>query len=158
MDTPVTDTSPVDAPRPIGFWLKLVDRLIDEQFSSTLDEHGVTRRQWQLLNVLSRGDATVGQLDAAVAPFLSPPSQPVAAGDEPAETSAAHLAELVESEWVDAASAGYSLTERGRGAFERLELVVAEQRTRAGDGVSVQQYEQALAVLERMARNLGFEG
>ena len=24
--------------RPIGFWLKLVDRLIDEQFAATLDE------------------------------------------------------------------------------------------------------------------------
>ena len=34
--------------RPIGFWLKLVDSLIDEQFASTLEEHGVTRRQWQL--------------------------------------------------------------------------------------------------------------
>ncbi len=57
--------------RPIGFWLKLVDRLIDEQFAATLEEHGVTRRQWQLLNVLSREPATVEQLDAAVAPFLS---------------------------------------------------------------------------------------
>lgn len=158
MDTPQTDTSRVDAPRPIGFWLKLVDRLIDEQFASTLDEHGVTRRQWQLLNVLSRGSATAEQLDAAVAPLLTPPLPTDLAGDEPAESSAAHLAELVDSEWVDAASTVYTLTERGRGAFERLELVVAEQRTRAGDGVSAEQYEQALAVLERMARNLGFEG
>jgi len=30
--------------RPIGFWLKLVDRLIDERFALTLEEHGVTRR------------------------------------------------------------------------------------------------------------------
>ncbi|MCU1534906.1 MAG: transcriptional regulator, partial [Glaciihabitans sp.] len=33
--------------RPIGFWLKLVDRMIDEQFAATIEEHGVTRRQWQ---------------------------------------------------------------------------------------------------------------
>ena len=30
------------AERPIGFWLRLVDNLINEQFASTLDEHGVT--------------------------------------------------------------------------------------------------------------------
>ena len=71
--------------RPIGFWLKLVDRLIDERFANTLEEHGVTRRQWQLLNVLSRGNATGAQLDATLAPFLS-------AIDD--ETVKEHLAEL----------------------------------------------------------------
>ena len=110
----------MDAPRPIGFWLKLVDRLIDEQFASTLEEHGVTRRQWQLLNVLSQGDATVEQLDAAVAPFLS---AGVGADGEPGEpeTSAEHLSELIESAWVDATATGYELTERGRTAFDKLE-------------------------------------
>ena len=45
--------------RPIGYWLRLVDGLIDDQFAGTLDEHGVTRMQWQLLNVLARGQASV---------------------------------------------------------------------------------------------------
>jgi len=117
----------MDTPRPIGFWLKLVDRLIDEQFASTLEEHGVTRRQWQLLNVLTQGPATVEQLDAAVAPFLS-------------------------------GAQGYALTDRGRGAFERLELVVAAQRTQVAEGITADQYGQAVAVLERMARNLGYAG
>ena len=137
------------APRPIGFWLKLVDRLIDEQFASTLEEHGVTRRQWQLLNVLSRESATVEQLDAAVAPFLS---------SDDAESSAEHLTELIDSGWVSATVDGYELLDRGRGAFERLTVVVATQRTVAAEGVTANQYEQTVAVLERMARNLGWEG
>jgi hypothetical protein len=135
----------MSAPRPIGFWLKLVDSQIDEQFASTLEEHGVTRRQWQLLNVLSTERATAEQLDAAVAPFLSE-------GDE---ASTDHLAELVESGWI-AAGAEYELTERGRAAFERLADVVATQRTRATEGLTQQQYDDTLAVLERMARNLGW--
>jgi hypothetical protein len=139
----------MDTPRPIGFWLKLVDRLIDEQFSSTLEEHGVTRRQWQLLNVLSSGPATVEQLDAAVAPFLSA---------EDSETSAEHLSELLESAWVDAAASGYELTDRGRAALERLATVVSTQRTVVAEGVTPDQYEQTVAVLERMARNLGWSG
>ena len=143
----------MDTPRPIGFWLKLVDRLIDEQFASTLEEHGVTRRQWQLLNVLTKGPATVEQLDAAVAPFLS-----AATDDDPAESSTEHLAELLDSAWLDATAEGYALTDRGRGAFERLELVVAGQRTQVAEGITPDQYEQTVAVLERMARNLGYAG
>lgn len=139
----------MDTPRPIGYWLKLVDRLIDEQFASTLEEHGVTRRQWQLLNVLSREPATVEQLDAAVAPFLS-------ADDD--ESSVEHLTELIESGWVDATPTGYDVTERGRGAFERLAEVVATQRTVMAAGVTEDEYTQTISVLERMARNLGHEG
>lgn len=139
----------MDTPRPIGYWLKLVDRLIDEQFASTLEEHGVTRRQWQLLNVLSREPATVEQLDAAVAPFL------VAHDDE---SSLDHLTELIDSAWVDATPTGYELTDRGRSAFERLAEVVATQRTIVADGITPEQYEQTVAVLERMARNLGWDG
>ncbi|MFZ2964862.1 MAG: MarR family transcriptional regulator [Rhodoglobus sp.] len=139
----------MDTPRPIGYWLGLVDRLIHEQFASTLEEHGITRRQWQLLNVLSREPSTVEQLDAAVAPFLSADEQ---------ESSAEHLTELIESGWVDATPTGYDVTERGRAAFERLTEVVATQRTVVADGITAEQYEQTVAVLERMARNLGYEG
>lgn len=133
--------------RPIGFWLKLVDRLIDEQFGTTLEEHGVTRRQWQLLNVLSRGPSNVDELDAAVAPFLN---------TDDSESSADHLVELIESEWVAEQPEGFGLTERGSVAFSRLTEVVAEQRTLMTQGVSETEYEQTIAVLERIARNLGY--
>jgi hypothetical protein len=139
--------------RPIGFWLKLVDRLIDEQFARTLEEHGVTRRQWQLMNVLANGPASVEQLDAEVAPFLQP-----ATDDSPAETSVEHLTELIESAWVDATPTGYELTERGRSSLARLEAVVAEQRTVVTAGVSEDEYLATVRVLERMAQNLGYTG
>ena len=152
--------------------------MIDGQFASTLEEHGVTRRQWQLLNILAQENATVQQLDTAVAPFLSAPlpfettpfettrsdttrsetapsdTFDAAAGDS--ETSASHHAELVESEWVRMAGSVYELTERGRIALERLSVVVDAQRTLATEGVTPDQYEQTVAVLERVARNLGW--
>lgn len=136
------------AQRPIGFWLKLVDELIDEQFAATLDEHGVTRRQWQLLNLLSKEPGDLAQLDAAVAPFLSGAS---------GETSSEHLAELVESEWVIYGNGIYEITDRGRTSFERLGEVVGRNRDTIGQGISQQQYDDTLAVLERMARNLGWQ-
>lgn len=134
--------------RPIGYWLKLVDGLIDRQFAGTLDEHGVTRRQWQLLNVLRRGPATVEQLDEAVAPFLV----------EGEESSAEHLTELIDSAWVAATPEGYELTERGETAFGTLAEVVAHQRSVVAQGITEQEYAETLGVLEKMARNLGYTG
>ena len=139
----------MSTPRPIGYWLKLVDRMIDEQFASTLEEHGVTRRQWQLLNVLTNEPATVDALDAAVAPFLSA---------DRGESSAEHLAELVDSGWVIVSSTRYELTERGSTALERLTAVVGSQRTQMTQGLTQEQYDETLRVLETMARNLGWDG
>jgi hypothetical protein len=137
--------------RPIGFWLKLVDGLIDELFAATLNEHGVTRRQWQLLSVLSRGPASVDQLDAAVAPFLTRPVD-----DSEPESSAEHLTELIESAWVDATPTGYELTERGRAAYSRLADVVGENRAQVSRGITEAEYTSAIDVLSRMATNLGW--
>jgi hypothetical protein len=132
------------APRPIGFWLKLVDTLIDQRFEAVLEEHGVTRRQWQLLNVLQRGPATLEELDAAVAPFLQA---------DAGESSAEHLEELVGSGWV---APGYSLTDAGTTALEGLGHAVGEMRQGMAQGVGDDEYATTLAVLERMARNLGW--
>ena len=133
--------------RPIGFWLKLVDRLIDERFALTLEEHGVTRRQWQLLNVLSRGNATVHALDAAVEPFLA---------TDDGESADEHLAELVDSGWVTVTPSGYELTDHGRTALTGLSGVVRANREQATEGIGEAEYDQTLATLEAIARNLGW--
>jgi len=136
--------------RPLGYWLRLVDRLIDEQFATTLEEHGITRRQWQLMNVLAQAPASVEELDAAIAPFLA-----AATEERERESSVEHLTELIESAWVDATPTGYELTVRGQAALERLAVVVAEQRTVITAGVTDAEYQQAVAVLKRVAANLG---
>ena len=137
--------------RPIGYWLQLVNRMIDERFASTLEEHGVTRRQWQLLSILSRGTATVEQLDVAVAPFLA-----AATVESEPESSAEHLGELVESGWVVAVADGFDITERGSTAYTRLAEVVAANREIATEGVDPTEYDAMVATLEQIARNLGW--
>lgn len=136
--------------RSIGYWLKLVDQLIDRQFASTLDEHGVTRVQWQLLSVLARGAATVEQLDHSIAPALG--------AENPHETSAEHLTELIDSAWVDATPSGYELTERGQGAFSTLAEVVAQNRAQIAKGITEADYTATVGTLETMAGNLGWNG
>ena len=44
---------------PIGLLLRKLDNLINERFEQTLGRHDVTRRQWQLLNTLARGDCVL---------------------------------------------------------------------------------------------------
>lgn len=134
--------------RPIGYWLKLVDQLIERAFLSALDEHGVTRLQWQLLNVLARGVSTVEQLDEAIRPFLG--------ATNPDETSAEHLTELIDSAWVDATPSGYEMTDRGRTAFGTLSDVVGQQRARLAAGITETEYNATVGALEKMARNMGW--
>ena len=132
--------------RPIGFWLRLVDRLLEERFAAVLEEHGVTRGQWQLLNVVSNGGATAEVVERAVAPFTDADGGPVSA----------QLAELIESGWVELSGPEYRLTERGATAHDRLAEVIAELRASSTDGLSEDDYARTLATLERMARNLGW--
>lgn len=133
--------------RPIGFWLKLLDELINEQFDGVLEEHGVTRRQWQVMNLLSNGGASRGELDEALAPFLS--------GSEP-DTLGDQVMELVDSGWVHEDDETYVLTERGQTSFARLGEVVSRNRDVLARGISSAEYAQTLDVLERMAHNLGW--
>jgi hypothetical protein len=140
---------------PIGYWLKVVDRLLEEQFASILDEHGVTKRQWQLLNVLSTGPSTSHNLDLAIAPFLTTRASRGSAPNESVESSTEHLAELIESTWVEVDGESIRVTERGLGAFERLSSVVAEQRTVVTQGVTEAEYVSTIDVLQRIANNLG---
>ncbi|WP_294179445.1 MarR family winged helix-turn-helix transcriptional regulator [uncultured Schumannella sp.] len=141
--------TPEGAARPLGFWINLVDRLLDEKLDEMLIEHGVTHRQWQLLTVLSRGPADLPTLDATISPYLA--DNP----DDP-ESSAEHLAELVDSDWLALHGGRYKLTESGTNVFERLSAVVTEHLTSLGAGLSEEQYAQTLAALERVARNLGW--
>ncbi|MDQ0093827.1 MarR family winged helix-turn-helix transcriptional regulator [Paeniglutamicibacter psychrophenolicus] len=138
--------------RPLGYWLKLVDSLISEQFANSLEEHGVTRRQWQLLNVLSLGPATGGELTAALAPFFGEAQ----AEDEPTSPSE-HLAELVESGWIAEEGHTFTLTERGAVSLDRLTEIVDEMREESSSGISTEEYATTVDSLKKMAVNLGWD-
>ena len=134
--------------RPIGFWLKALDQLINEQFDAILEEHGVTRRQWQVMSLLSSDPASRADLDEALAPFLT--------GTEP-ESLDEQLGELVDSGWVERNGEMFSLTALGRTSFARLGEVVGRSRDTLAQGITSTEYEQTMDVLERMARNLGWK-
>jgi len=133
--------------RPIGYWLKALDQLINEQFDAILEEHGVTRRQWQVMSLLSSEPASRIQLDQALAPFLT--------GAEP-ESLDEQVGELMDSGWVELREALFQLTDVGQTSFARLGEVVGRSRDTLAKGISSEEYAQTLDVLERMVRNLGW--
>jgi hypothetical protein len=104
--------------------------------------------QWRILTALGEGPATADQLDVALADLP--------AFDDDA-TAAEQLGELVESGWVEAADS-YRLTERGRTAHDHILDAVAELRSRVLTDIAPEEEQTMIALLERMARSLGWEG
>ncbi len=133
--------------RPLDFWLKLVDAMINLRYRNMLEEHGIVRRQWEMMRLLSKAPASQEDLDAALAPFLPE--------DEPG-TSAAALSELTDSGWLTQIIGGYELTERGRAVHQRLDEVFSQMNEDLAAGVSPGDYALAVSVLERVASNLGW--
>lgn len=138
--------------RPLGFWLKLVDSLIAKQFAVVLEEHGVTRLQWQLLNTLAKKPATHDELTHALGPYLAPTP-----ADEP-DTLDEHLAELIESGWIVSDGGVLSLSGQGGTGWEKLNEVVTNMREASSAGISAEQYATTVGSLQRMAENLGWDG
>jgi DNA-binding MarR family transcriptional regulator len=136
------------AERPLGFWLALVDRLVEERFSAALEEHGVTRTQWRVLGVLASGPASAADLEGALTD-MPPDADGISAAEE--------LAELVDSGWVRS-DGDYAITDRGSSAHDRLADVVDELRATLTEGLTDEEQAATAVALERMARNLGWSG
>jgi DNA-binding MarR family transcriptional regulator len=134
------------ADRPLAYWLALVDRLVEEKFSTALEEHGVTRVQWRVLGVLASGPASAADIQGALTDM--PP-------DADGVSSAEELTELVESGWVQS-DGGYTITDRGSAAYDRLADVVDELRSTLTEGLTDEEQSATSVALERMARNLGW--
>ena len=130
--------------KPIGYWLKELDRLIDRYFEIQLGDAGLSRRQWQVLNLLVDGPRSVPELETELQPFLQ---------QSPDELSES-LAGLVSRGWADSQDNIVSLTATGQAQFELLKAKVAELRQASTAGISPEDYQTTLDVLSRMAANL----
>src|SRR5215468_7734256 len=97
--------------RPIGYWLKHLDRLIEDTFDRALADGNLSRRHWQVLNALAAAPATSAGLAAALAPFT---------GGDPAALAPV-IDDLTRRGWVTADAAGRAaLTGDGAAAHQRV--------------------------------------
>jgi DNA-binding MarR family transcriptional regulator len=133
--------------RPIGNWLKNLDRLIDAQCERQLGDAGLSRRQWQLINLLEDGPRSVPELHTELEPFLQ---------DAPDDLQDA-LSGLVGRGWADSQDEIVALTEIGQAQFGLVKAKVAELRQTLMIGISAEEYQATIDVLIRMAANLEFD-
>ncbi|GAA3337742.1 MarR family winged helix-turn-helix transcriptional regulator [Amorphoplanes nipponensis] len=127
--------------RPLGYWIKEIDRRVEAEFGRVLAAEGVTRRHWQVLTTLAQRPAVAGtELDAALAPF--------------APTVRPQVDDLVDRGWAAETAGTVTLTPAGRAAHDRLAEQVEAFRARVTEGLSAQDYRTLITLLERVAGNL----
>jgi hypothetical protein len=134
----------MDAPKPLGYWLQHLHNLLEEQFAMVLSDLGVDRRQWQLLNTLSRGRRTREDLKDALAPFWTT--------GEPNLDHA--LADLTARGWVAESDGRIALTRQGVAAHAELSQRVDQTRRVVLDGLTPDQYTETVRSLTLMAANV----
>lgn len=134
----------INVDRPIGYWLKKLDGLIDGHFERQLGDAGLTRRQWQVLNLLEDRPRSMPELQPELEPFLR---------DSPGELSDA-VSGLVSRGWADSRDNVISLTEAGQAQFGLVKAKVAELRQALALGISPEEYQATIDLLARMVANL----
>jgi DNA-binding MarR family transcriptional regulator len=131
-----TDMYMSDDNKPIGWWLKQLDRLLEASFEQILAADGLTRRQWQALNAAAGPEP----IAVALAPFVTGDAGELSAAVEP----------LTARGWL----VDESLTTAGQAALDALEAKVRAQREQVMAGITGDEYTAAIAVLKKMADNL----
>jgi hypothetical protein len=131
--------------RPIGYWLKHLDRLIETAAERTFAEQELTRRHWQIMNVLRESPQQETGLTEAVRPFWGPG----------AITLHEVTSELTRRDWLTQDDTGrYALTPAGQAGHAAVEQKVRGIRSTLVTGLTEQDYRDTVRVLQRMAENL----
>ncbi|WP_433202370.1 hypothetical protein ACQP1G_12125 [Nocardia sp. CA-107356] len=131
------------AQRPIGYWLKELDRLINACFEEDLATAGLTRRHWQMLNSLAEGPRPEVDVRDGLAPFWNDLSE-----------WDIQLAYLVDRGDIADDSGTLALTDAGRTTHRAAFALIGKRRRAMLDGITDEQYVETVRLLEKMAENM----
>ena len=134
---------------PIGYWLKQADNLLTEQINKMQAANGVSRSQWQVINMLSEmGSSSQSRVFESMRAFVDAPDL-----DE-------IIARLRAHGWVEQSEdhkhgvEEFRLTEEGQRRHTAILATQKEARQRAMQGISQEEYTMVIRVLQRMVSNL----
>jgi len=129
--------------RPVGYWVKRLDRAIEASFERDLATLGMQRRHWQVLNALREDIRSEGEIERMLEPFWT----------EDAISWDQVRTDLTERGLIVARDGMLELTEQGVMTHAEIGRKVAATRQRLANGVSGAEYELLVRVLERMTAN-----
>ncbi len=130
------------SPPPIGYLLKELDQAITAASGKVLKQHGLTRFHWQILNLVKKDSPSLSELFQTMKVFVNE------------EQLASLLADLMERAWVENIGEGYLMTAAGEVGFGAASRSQEQVRERVMAGVSGEEYQTVLEVLQRMLGNL----
>ncbi|MFD0364320.1 hypothetical protein ACFQZZ_23005 [Nocardia sp. GCM10030253] len=132
--------------RLIGYWLKELDRLINQRFDEDLAAGELSRRHWQMLHSLAEGPRPVDDVRDGLTPFWTD------AGEWDVQ-----LTQLVQRGLVVEDSGALSLTDTGRTTHDEAFVRIGRRRRAMVEGITDEQYLETVRMLETMAGNMAGE-
>jgi len=135
--------------RPIGYWLKRADTLLTAQIDKAQAANGVSRFDWQVLNMLNEmGSASKERIFESMLAFVDAP------GVDEIVTRLVGRGWAEQSEISKRGTVEFHLTEEGRRRHGIILATQKEVRQRAMQGISEEDYATVIRVLKRIVSNL----
>ncbi|MFD1251233.1 MarR family winged helix-turn-helix transcriptional regulator [Nocardioides ginsengisoli] len=132
------------APRPLGYWLTTLGRLLDEQVADAVEATGLSRAGWQVLSRLAQGGVVHDRVAELLAPFAGSDVEDAVRG-------------LEKDGLVEHQGNEVRLTAAGHARVAELQdgpvQAVVE---RATEDLDQQEYDVLVGALEKVARSLGW--
>ncbi|MEU1287740.1 MarR family winged helix-turn-helix transcriptional regulator [Kitasatospora sp. NPDC005856] len=133
--------------KPIGYWLNRTDEALTRYMNGMLDEFGLTRTAWQVLNVIRDTPDTPDAADADVHTALAPSAD--------LSTLTAAIDTVLAGDWATRPAPGrLVLTTNGRRRLVAVDERISAFRALSMTGITAEEYRTAVNVLERMTHNL----
>ncbi|WP_067544513.1 MarR family winged helix-turn-helix transcriptional regulator [Nocardia crassostreae] len=131
--------------KPLGYYLRHIDQMLEQNFAALLAAHGLVRRSWQIVNTISAAPATLTDLDRAHAHFL----------DAAEPTVAPHVADLVDRGWLAVdADGNHTLTIAGETGCRSVAELIDAERAAVIDGLGPDGYATLIGMMQRIADNV----
>lgn len=128
--------------RPIGWWLKEADSLLDAAFDTALRGEEVDRRDWQVLASLASGGKSRGEVIDTLSGF------------DPAARVDGVIGNLETRGWIEGSSSKLQLTPSGVEKQQKLMPLVATVRQQVADALPREDYTALVGLLARLVEGL----
>ena len=128
--------------RPIGWWLKEANTRLDAAFDDALQNTGVDRRGWQVLDSLARGPVSRAELVDSLAAF------------DPTESLQLKVDDVLERGWLAETDGVLQLTESGVRQHAAVAPLVGRVRERVRTVLPQDDYVTLVRLLARLTEAL----